>query len=42
MREMSMMIGTVMGMLILREQVGPWRLLGCAILIVGVILLSLS
>ena len=39
-REMSMMIGALMGMAILREQVGPWRLAGCAILIVGVILLS--
>jgi drug/metabolite transporter (DMT)-like permease len=42
MREMSMMIGAVMGMVILREQVGPWRLIGCAVLIAGVILLSLS
>jgi drug/metabolite transporter (DMT)-like permease len=31
-----------MGMVILREQVGPWRLIGCAVLIAGVILLSLS
>jgi uncharacterized membrane protein len=42
MREMSMMVGALMGMVILREQVGPWRLVGCAILIVGVILLSSS
>jgi uncharacterized membrane protein len=40
MREMSMMVGALMGMLILREAVGPWRLLGCAVLICGVILLS--
>jgi drug/metabolite transporter (DMT)-like permease len=40
MREMSMMVGALMGMLILREPVGPWRLVGCAILIAGVILLS--
>ncbi len=42
MREMSMMLGALMGMLILREAVGPWRLVGCAVLIAGVILLSLS
>lgn len=42
MREMSMMIGTLMGMVILREAVGPWRLLGCAVLVGGVILLSSS
>lgn len=40
MREMSMMVGAVMGMVILRETVGLWRILGCAILIVGVILLT--
>lgn len=40
MREMSMMVGALMGMLILRETVGPWRLAGCGILIGGVILLS--
>ncbi len=42
MREMSMMVGAVMGMLILREAVGRWRLAGCAVVIAGVILLSLS
>lgn len=40
MREMSMMVGALMGMLILRENVGPWRLAGCSVLIAGVILLS--
>lgn len=40
MREMSMMVGALMGMLVLREQVGPWRLAGCGVLIAGVILLS--
>ena len=40
MREMSMMLGALMGMLILREAVGPWRLVGCGVLIGGVILLS--
>jgi uncharacterized membrane protein len=42
MREMSMMVGALMGMVILHEPVGPWRLIGCAILVVGVILLSSS
>ncbi len=40
MREMSMMVGALMGRVILREKVGPWRLAGCGVLIVGVILLS--
>lgn len=40
MREMSMMLGALMGMLILREAVGPWRLAGCGVLILGVILLA--
>ena len=35
-----MMVGALMGMLILRERVGPWRLFGCVVLIGGVILLS--
>ncbi len=42
MREMSMMVGALMGMLILRETVGAWRLAGCAVLVAGVILLSAS
>ncbi|MFA4914765.1 MAG: DMT family transporter [Burkholderiaceae bacterium] len=40
MREMSMMVGALMAMMILREQVGKWRLVGCAVLIAGVVLLS--
>lgn len=40
MREMSMMVGALMGMLILREKVGAWRLVGCGVLVAGVILLS--
>jgi len=40
MREMSMMVGALMGLLILHEQVGPWRLAGCGVLIAGVMLLS--
>ncbi len=40
MREMSMMVGALMGMLVLREAVGPWRLAGCGVLIAGVVLLS--
>jgi uncharacterized membrane protein len=39
-REMSMMIGTLLGMLILRERVGRWRLIGCAVLIIGVVMLN--
>ncbi len=42
MREMSMMVGALMGMFILRERVGPERLAGCAVLILGVVLLSLA
>ncbi len=40
MREMSMMVGALMGMVILREPVGRWRLVGCAVLASGVVLLS--
>ena len=40
MREMSMMVGALMGMVILREPVGPVRLAGCAVLVGGVVLLS--
>lgn len=39
-REMSMMVGVMMGMVILREQVGFWRTLGCALVVFGVIALS--
>jgi drug/metabolite transporter (DMT)-like permease len=42
MREMSMMVGALMGMIVLREPVGPWRLAGCAVLVGGVVLLSLG
>lgn len=41
-REMSMMVGALFGMIILREKVGPMRLLGCAILMAGVILLGMA
>lgn len=41
-REMSMMVGALMGMFFLGEKVGPGRLLGCAILIAGVILLGMA
>lgn len=40
-REMSMMIGAMFGMVILRERVSVWRLAGCLILILGVVLLGL-
>lgn len=39
-REMSMMVGAVLGMVVLREAVGAWRLAGCALVIAGVALLS--
>jgi drug/metabolite transporter (DMT)-like permease len=41
-REMSMMVGAIFGMLILRERVSAWRLVGCLILISGVVLLGLA
>jgi drug/metabolite transporter (DMT)-like permease len=37
---MSMMIGALFGMVILREPVGAWRLVGCFVLIAGVVLLG--
>lgn len=40
MREMSMMIGALMGLFLLKERVTPVQLLGCAVLIAGVVLLS--
>jgi len=39
-REMSMMVGALFGMLILGERVTAWRVVGCAILIGGVVLLG--
>lgn len=39
-REMSMMVGALFGVVILRESVGPWRLVGCLVMIVGVFLLG--
>ncbi|HEY7386616.1 MAG TPA: DMT family transporter [Beijerinckiaceae bacterium] len=39
-REMSMMVGALFGMLILREPVGAWRLVGCLVLTAGVVLLG--
>ncbi|HEX2553316.1 MAG TPA: DMT family transporter [Microvirga sp.] len=41
-REMSMMVGALLGMVVLREPVGTWRLAGCAVLIGGVMLLGTS
>ena len=40
MREMSMMVATLFGLVILREPVGPARLLGCAVVAGGVVLLA--
>ena len=39
-KEMSMMIGALFGMVFLRETVGLCRLLGCAVMIAGVVLLG--
>ena len=39
-REMSMMAGALFGMIFLGEAVGRWRLAGCLLLVVGVVLLS--
>ena len=39
-REMSMMVGAIFGMLILREPVNIWRVAGCATIIVGVLMLG--
>jgi len=39
-REMSMMVGALFGMVILREPVSAWRLVGCLVLIAGVALLG--
>jgi len=39
-REMSMMLGTLAGMLLLREKVGPARLAGCVAIVGGVVLLG--
>ncbi|KAG1523991.1 hypothetical protein G6F50_018563 [Rhizopus delemar] len=41
-REMSMMLGTLAGMFLLREKVGPGRLAGCQSILAGVILLGSS
>lgn len=41
-REMSMMLGTLAGMFLLREKVGPGRLAGCGAILLGVILLGSS
>jgi drug/metabolite transporter (DMT)-like permease len=40
MREMSMMVAALLGMLFLHEKVGVARLAGCAVLILGVIMLG--
>ena len=39
-REMSMMVGAVFGIVILGERAGPWRITGCAVLLAGVVLLA--
>ena len=42
MREMSMMLVALLGMVLLREPVGRARLVGCALLVAGVVLLAQS
>ena len=42
MREMSMMMGALMGMLLLREPISLARLIGCAAVIAGAVLLGAS
>ncbi|MDO9335635.1 MAG: EamA family transporter [Caulobacter sp.] len=42
MREMSMMVAALLGVLLLKERVGPARLAGCAAMIGGVVLLGLA
>ncbi|VFR26116.1 putative membrane protein [plant metagenome] len=41
-REMSMMVGAVLGMVLLKEAAGVWRIAGCAVLVVGVVLLGMT
>lgn len=41
-REMSMMVGALLGMIVLREPAGRWRLVGCLVLVFGVVLLGRS
>ncbi|MFD1786019.1 EamA family transporter [Sphingomonas floccifaciens] len=40
MREMSMMVGALLAMLVLKERVGTGRLIGCALVVGGVALLA--
>ena len=39
-REMSMMVGAPLGMVVLKEAVGAWRLVGCAVMIAGILALG--
>ncbi len=39
-REMSMMVAALLGMVVLREPLGRWRIGGCALLVLGVVLLG--
>lgn len=41
-REMSMMVGALFGMILLKERAGPARLAGCAVMVTGVLLLGLE
>lgn len=39
-REMSMMVATLLGMILLREPISPARILGCGAVVLGVVLLA--
>ena len=41
-REMSMMVSALFGIVLLGERAGPWRIVGCAVLIAGIVLLARS
>jgi len=41
-REMSMMVGALLGMIVLHEEIGVWRFVGCLVLVGGVIVLGRS
>ena len=41
-REMSMMVGALFGMILLKERAGPARLAGCAVMVAGVLLFGVA
>jgi uncharacterized membrane protein len=40
-REMSMMVGSLFGMVLLREIASAWRIAGCLVMILGVVQLGI-